>query len=65
MKTVIQSISYDEVAKYGCQKKYWIALFKLYSRKIIIDLSVYEGLRYLALEDHIEKEFISKFVSKC
>jgi hypothetical protein len=55
MKFVIQSISYEEVKANKCEKSYWIAIFKLYSRRIIVDLRIFVGLRYLTIEDNIEK----------
>jgi hypothetical protein len=41
MKAVVDSISYAEVVANKCEKKYWVAIFKLYSRRLIVDLRVY------------------------
>lgn len=64
MLNIVDSIDYCEVCRFGCQKKYWIAVLKLYARRIIT-LNIYQGLHYLCIEDYVEEEYMDRFVSKC
>lgn len=64
MLNIVHSIDYPEVCRFGCQKKYWIAVLKLYARRII-NMNIYQGLHYLCVEDYVEEEYMAKFVYKC
>ena len=65
MKKVIDSISYEQVQMNRCEKRYWLAIFKLYSRRIIPGLKIFVGLKYLAIEDHIDRAYLERIVHKC
>jgi len=52
MLSIIRSIPYAEVVQFKSEKKYWLAIMRLYARRII-HLDIYRGLYYLCVEDHI------------